>query len=307
MKKYNLSYIKDKIITPIDLSKFCGKKYSQDLQTIDEFTANFQSQDELIDFLIVHNLIPNEVGIDHIYLTYTVSANGKSWESIVYDGDILMFNNSATHLNSSFVKYKFDEYMHRPGDEYEEYLKSLGALYSKKYASNPKLSSFGSYLARYREPMQSIYTREENKKMILLYIKKIFENSDEVYENIRDFVLKVDYYVEGDYDIDRVHSYDQYNHTTAWANNAKLKRNPRKRKVVKTEKATIKPDTKVVGEQLTMDLSSSEEKKRPTFEYDLEDGFPPQEDSNGYLTLEEMRTYDPEITLKGAKILYLKQ
>ena len=218
---YNLSYVKDDRVIPIDLSGIYAH-YDVDIhsiKTLDDFTISFPDQETLVEYFKVLKLIPNEDDINKIYMSHTVKKNNKISENIIYDGDILLFQNDRIHLDIEYVKYILDKYRDEPVK-----LKDLGELYLSKYRKTPSMARVACGLYGYGKIKTEVGFRcLSNSEIMQLesdlreFIDKEFYRKSKdkkektvKYQNVRDFLIKQKY-AEGLYNIHRTHSYNRFN------------------------------------------------------------------------------------------------
>ena len=233
---YNLSYVKNNIVTPIDLSNVpeLSREDIHSIRAIDKFTMLFDNEDELIGYLKTRGLVPNDPTIDKLYISRTVKTEHAISENIIYDGDLLLFKGDLNKLNIAYVQNKLDDYKRRPG-----FLRVLGHMYKVKYKNAPKMYSYSSILSDYGRALTeqgldilTIGEHGEFEKDLDLFVKKEFyvpgEENILRYRSLREFIIKTNYYIDAPLavrlDYDRRHSYCDYNVRTNWYYEEEAKR-----------------------------------------------------------------------------------
>ena len=240
--KYNLSYIEDSKIIPIKL----GKDFTEcSLKNMDSYTGIFRNEEELLMLLKYMHLIPAD--IDKLYISYNKEVDGKTYQNIIYDGDILLFEDE-NKFSKEYINYIFNLLSRR---ENLSLLRKLFELYYKKYNVNEynlsieelkqkKYKHFKNMHKRVLKLYQVIYRKENNIFETEKYLdeiefdgyidefinKEFYRTTKEgktlIYSSVRDFIIKLKY-VHGLYDIDREHKYLDYNEF----NNKRLTLNPK--------------------------------------------------------------------------------
>ena len=220
--KYNVSYIKDGEIIPL---KYKNKKmFDSDLRTIDRSTLILSSEGEVLYYLKGMKLIPEDV--DKLYISRTEIINGEEVENIIYDGDILLFEEDKNKFNTEYIQKTLSFFKSRINIST---LAKLFELYYKKYnlpkykLEQKKYIHFANMLNRVKKILLLIDKRLNNifevdpevekklDKAIEEFYNKEFLNITKngttlKYGNVRDFIIKVKY-AYGEYDVDRKHTY----------------------------------------------------------------------------------------------------
>lgn len=111
MAKYNLSYYYKNKLVKVDLSKlnvFDGKDINS-LEVIDKFTTVFNSENELLTYLIGKGILNHKPM--HIYITKTKKnkETKEDEEYIIYKGEKILFNDSKDMLNISYIESFIEE------------------------------------------------------------------------------------------------------------------------------------------------------------------------------------------------------
>lgn len=103
MSKYRLCYLGYGGYKSIDLSKLeCLKGFKvTDIKVIDDFTTNFESEEELIEYLKKNGLIDSSV--KKISITVDKKENNNVINKKIYNGEKLMFKNDKKYLNASYI------------------------------------------------------------------------------------------------------------------------------------------------------------------------------------------------------------
>ena len=224
--KYNISYIYNDEIIPL---KFNGKNlFDSDLKTIDNSCIILESEEELLYYLKGIYNIPKSV--NKLYITHTEIVNNMEVEKIIYDGDILLFKSDKDKYNASYIGKLFNYFKLRKSTYL---LEQLFKLYYRKYnlpeykLKQKKYVHFLNMLNRVKQILLLIEKRKDNiyetnpkleqklqKALEEFYNKEYFsytKNGKSLrYANLRDLIIKVKY-VNGEYDINRKHTYLDYN------------------------------------------------------------------------------------------------
>lgn len=185
MNKYSLCYIKNNEI------KLIGNLDS--LQSIDNYTTNFDSEKELIDDIKLNNGMS-----DTIYKVYVYN---KSKKKIIYDGDILLFSDSKDKISISYVNKMFSEYKDKP-----KKLLILSKMYARKYKNKygflPKVNGLYTYAESKVDNTYDISDYDEKEYLNSLvtsfinaeFYSKLKNNEIKTkYSAIREFVIKTMY------------------------------------------------------------------------------------------------------------------
>lgn len=185
MNKYSLCYIKNNEI------KLIGNLDS--LQSIDNYTTNFDSEKELIDDIKLNNGMS-----DNIYKVYVYN---KSKKKIIYDGDILLFSDSKDKISISYVNKMFSEYKDKP-----KKLLILSKMYARKYKNKygflPKVNGLYTYAESKVDNTYDISDYDEKEYLNSLvtsfinaeFYSKLKNNEIKTkYSAIREFVIKTMY------------------------------------------------------------------------------------------------------------------
>lgn len=185
MNKYSLCYIKNNEI------KLIGNLDS--LQSIDNYTTNFDSEKELIDDIKLNNGMS-----DNIYKVYVYN---KSKKKIIYDGDILLFSDSKDKISISYVNKMFSEYKDNP-----KKLLILSKMYARKYKNKygflPKVNGLYTYAESKVDNTYDISDYDEKEYLNSLvtsfinaeFYSKLKNNEIKTkYSAIREFVIKTMY------------------------------------------------------------------------------------------------------------------
>ena len=209
-KTYRLSYIdKNNKIVPIDLTG-CENYIKGDIRFIDSVTMKFSNEKELIDEMILSELVPSYV--DKLYISCDME-KGK-YQNIIYDGDILLFSDSLGKISISYVDKIMNKYESSPVE-----LMKLGRLYLKKYKNKSGMKSISYGLVAFANDKSSgtYYSLPASEKnevdgYISNFVKHEFYSSNGKvgYKSLRDFVIKI-MYVNGIYNVDRMHDYLDFN------------------------------------------------------------------------------------------------
>jgi len=185
MAKYGLGYYKDGQIHRVELEKLeCLFKYSKndlyDLKFIDKFTANFENQEDLLKFLWINGLITKD--IKKIIIT-----KGQKNPKMIYDGDILIFEEDFDRLSDNYIHKWFLEYEKDILTNIDKLvvIEKICARYLKKYrnAINSRTGNHFWNLSTF----EKIYD-------VVLRIKKILQTGPLGKE--AELLKLVDYYIK---------------------------------------------------------------------------------------------------------------
>lgn len=200
--KFRLSYKEGNKYIPINLNNidFLSDINKTEIKAIDEFTTHFETKEDMLNYLKLHNLIPTY--IDALYVTFDVTKDNKLYEQLCAYNKTLFYKGDKERLNDSYINNYFLNKF-----ENGAFMLSIIEHYERKYPEK-KFVTLKSLVRAIKEGgLWSLdpYDRNVYSYEFYNFIDFLFKTEKKnpttnkkekkfVYKNIRDFLC----FIEGE-------------------------------------------------------------------------------------------------------------